>query len=136
MTLAGCVKLLDTKHFISAIDRIGVLPSWSIVPCAILIIQSEIWLGLALVVGFRTRIVAALLSALVSLFIVVIAVALFRGMAGDCGCFGPIGSEQIGRGVIIRDALILISCLWISFQGEPNRPERQKIAEEKPVDYS
>ena len=92
----------------------------------IVIFQSEIWLGLALVVGFRTKIIAALLAGLVSLFIIVIAVALFRGTTGDCGCFGSIGSEQLGLGVIIRDTLILSGCLWLSFQKELNASDRRK----------
>ena len=76
---------------------------------------------------FRTKIVAPLLSALVSLFIIVIAVALLRGTTGDCGCFGPLGSEKLGLGLIVRDTLILIGCLLLSFQKELNPSERNTI---------
>ncbi|MGA9407824.1 MAG: MauE/DoxX family redox-associated membrane protein [Bacteroidota bacterium] len=120
MIFAGCSKLFDLRSFLITVQRLDLLPSWMILPVMILIVQSEIWLGMALVVGFRTKIIATLLAALVSLFIIVIAIALVRGTDGDCGCFGSIDSEQLGFGVIIRDTLILSGCLWLSFQKELN----------------
>ncbi len=127
MTFAGCAKLFDLQSFLNAIQRLDLVPTWLAYPVMIVIVQSEIWLGLALVVGFRTKIVAPLLSALVSLFIIVIAVALLRGTTGDCGCFGPLGSEKLGLGLIVRDTLILIGCLLLSFQKELNPSESNTI---------
>jgi uncharacterized membrane protein YphA (DoxX/SURF4 family) len=136
MTFAGCAKLLDAESFLNAIRRLDLVPSWLILPVMIAILQSEIWLGLALVFGLRTRIVAALLAGLVSIFIIVIAVALLRGATGDCGCFGPIGSEKLGLGLLVRDTLILSGCLWLSFQKELNASVGEKEKEDKTIDYS
>jgi len=136
MLFAGWSKLFDLRAFLNAVERLDLLPSWMVLPATILIVQSEIWLGLALAIGFRTKIIAALLAALVSLFIIVIVLALIRGTTGDCGCFGSIVSEQLGFGVIIRDTLILIGCLWLSFQRELNVTPHQKAEKSKTVDYS
>ena len=136
MTFAGCAKLLDVHSFLSTIRSLDLVPSWLVFPVMIIILQSEIWLGLALVFGFRTKMVAPLLAGLVSLFIVVIAVSLLRGTTGDCGCFGSIGSEKLGLGVIVRDTLILIGCLWLSFQKEVSPLESEKEEEGKSIDYS
>ena len=133
MTFAGCAKLFDAESFLNTIQRLDLVPSRLVFPVMIAILQSEIWLGLALVFGLRTRIVAALLAGLVSMFIIVIAVALLRGTTGDCGCFGSIGSEKLGLGLLIRDTLILSGCLWLSFQKELNASESEK---EKTIDYS
>ena len=136
MAFAGCVKLFDAESFLSAIQRLDLVPSRLVFPVMIAILQSEIWLGLALVFGLRTRIVAALLAGLVSMFIIVIAVALLRGTTGDCGCFGSIGSEKLGLGLLVRDTLILSGCLWLSFQKELNASESEKEKEDKTIDYS
>ncbi len=136
MTFAGCAKLFDAKSFLNTIQQLDIVPSLLVFPVMIVILQSEIWLGLALLIGFRTRIVAALIAGLISLFIIVIAVALLRGTTGDCGCFGPIGSEKLGIGLIIRDTLIFTGCLWLSFQKEVTASESEKEAEDKTIDYS
>lgn len=122
--VAGFAKLLDGENFLTTVQRLGFVPVGLILPSMTLIVQSEIWLGLALVVGFRTRMVAALLSGLVSVFVLVIVFALLRGTVVDCGCFGPLDSEQIGIGVITRDMLLIGGCLWLSLQKEePHTPE-------------
>lgn len=136
MVFAGTAKLFDLRSFLTTVQRLDLVPLWMILPAVILVVQSEIWLGLALVVGFRTNIIAGILSALISLFIIVIAVALIRGTTGDCGCFGSLDSERLGVGIIIRDILILIACLWLSFQKESNDSAGQKSGEGKAVDYS
>jgi uncharacterized membrane protein YphA (DoxX/SURF4 family) len=136
MIIAGCAKLFDAQSFLNTVQRLGLVPSWLALPAMIVIIQGELWLGLALVVGFRTKIIAALLAALISLFIVVIVVALVRGATGDCGCFGSIGSEQLGFGIIIRDLVLLSGCVWISLQKEFNGSDHQKREEDKTGYYS
>jgi len=136
MAFAGCAKLFDAESFLNAIQRLDIVPSRLVFPVMIAILQSEIWLGLALVFGLRTRIVAGLLAGLVSIFIIVIAVALLRGTTGDCGCFGPIGSEKLGLGLLIRDTLILSGCLWLSFQKELNASISERDKEDKTIDYS
>jgi len=73
MTFAGCAKLFDAESFLNTIQRLDLVPSRLVFPVMIAIVQSEIWLGLALVFGLRIRIVAALLAGLVSMFIIVIA---------------------------------------------------------------
>lgn len=120
--VAGFAKLLDGEDFLTTVQRLGFVPVGLILPSITLIVQSEIWLGLALVVGFRTRMVAALLSGLISVFVFVIVFALLRGTVVECGCFGPLDSEQIGIGVIIRDTLLMGGCLWISLQREESHP--------------
>ncbi len=136
MVFAGCAKLFDVEAFLNTIQHMDFVPSRLVFPVMIVILQSELWLGFALVIGFRTRVVAALLAGLVSIFIVAIAVALLRGTTGDCGCFGSFGSEKLGSGLIIRDALILSGCLWLSFQKEESVRDSDKKVKDKTIDYS
>jgi len=134
MSFAGCAKLFDSEAFQRAIQQLDLVPSSLVFPVMVVIVQCEIWLGLALIVGFRTRIVAAILAGLVSLFIIAIAVALLRGTTGDCGCFGSFASEKMGPGLIVRDFLLLCGCLWLSFHKDLNSSDRRKA--EKTIDYT
>ena len=135
MAFAGCAKLFDVQQFISTIDRLSLLPPLFILPFAILVIQSELWLGLALAFGFRTRIVSGLLAGLLALFVGVIIFSLLRGTAGNCGCFGPFDSDQLGLGVVMRDLLLLSGCLWLSLQKETHGTSPEKSTADKTVNY-
>lgn len=134
MSFAGCTKLFDSESFLKAIQQLDIVPSSFVFPVMVVIVQCEIWLGIALIVGFRTRIVAAVLAGLVSLFIAVIATALARGTSGDCGCFGSFAHEKLGPALIIRDSLLLCACLWLSLQKNINSSERRKTKET--IDYT
>jgi len=136
MVVAGVSKLLDTGAFILAIRQLGILPPSMIFPVMIAVLQSEIWLGLALAAGFRTRIVAACLAGLIVVFIIAIAIALSRGVNGDCGCFGVIGSEKIGPGLIIRDLVLFIGCLWLAFQDQHRSIDGSHEDRNNTVEYS
>ena len=129
MSFAGFVKLFDGQSFLKAIQQLDLVPAPLVFPVMVVVVQCEIWLGLALIAGFRTRIVAAMLAGLVSLFITAITIALLRGISGDCGCFGSIASEQLGPGLVVRDSLLLCCCLWLSIQKDLNPSGRQKREE-------
>lgn len=136
MVVAGVSKLLDTGSFFAAIRQLGILPAGMIFPAMIVVLQSELWLGLALAIGYRTRVVAACLAGLIVVFIAAIAVALARGVTGDCGCFGIIGSDKIGPGLILRDLFLLICCLWLSFQDRHSISDGAETRRDKTTEYS
>jgi uncharacterized membrane protein YphA (DoxX/SURF4 family) len=136
MAVAGISKLLDTGAFIAAIRQFGILPPWMIFPAMIVVLQSEIWLGLALAAGFRTRIVAVCLGGLIAVFIAAIAIALSHGVNGDCGCFGIIGAEKIGGGLMVRDFILLLGCFWLAFQDQHRATDTSKSDRDKTVEYS
>jgi len=57
----------------------------------------ELTLGVLLVVGLATRVVAAISSALLLVFIAGISSAWARGLSIDCGCFGSGGQLAAGQ---------------------------------------
>jgi uncharacterized membrane protein YphA (DoxX/SURF4 family) len=56
----------------------------------------ELALGVLLLAGLATRLLAAVSAALLTIFMVGIASAWARGLAIDCGCFGPGGELPAG----------------------------------------
>src|ERR1700712_184942 len=73
----------------------------------------EIALGLLLLIGIATRLIAGIGAFLLVLFIAGIASAWARGLQIDCGCFSKGGALAIGRrptygGEILRDLGFLV----------------------------
>jgi len=80
----------------------------------------EIIIGLLLILGLGTRIVAATSAVLLTLFIIGIASAWARGLQIDCGCFGGGGYAADATSKypleIARDVgLLLASLLLVAF---------------------
>ena len=118
--LAGFAKALDARSFLLTVQQLDLFPAPSILPAAIVVIACEICFGLALLVGFQTRISAGLLAALLLSFVAVISFALVHGKAVDCGCFGSMASERLGVGVLLRDILMIAGCLWLIVRNNTN----------------
>ncbi len=123
--LAGFAKALDARSFLFTVQQLDLFPAPAILPAAIVVIVCEICFGLALLVGFQTRIVAGLLAALLLSFVAVISFAMVHGKAVDCGCFGAMASERLGLGVILRDILLIAGCLWVIAREQHNCQEEQ-----------
>jgi uncharacterized membrane protein YphA (DoxX/SURF4 family) len=83
----------------------------------------ELVLGAALVLGFGLRWVAAVASALLLFFFVILARSYGLGMDIDCGCFGP--GDKLTWKSLVRDATILAMALgltWGAFRQPRRRP--------------
>jgi uncharacterized membrane protein YphA (DoxX/SURF4 family) len=118
--LAGFAKALDARSFLFTVKQLDLLPASEILPAAIVVMACEICFGLALLVGFQTRITAGLLAALLLSFVAVISFAMVRGKAVDCGCFGSMAPEGLGLGVILRDIILIAGCLWLIARNDTN----------------
>ena len=108
----ACIhKISDPASFTEAIRRYDILPEALIHLTAVTLPWAELFCGVLLITGFKTR-SAAFVSALLMLaFIFGISVNLVRGNEIDCGCFSKTGTgEIIGPFTLFRDFVLLIMC--------------------------
>ena len=68
----------------------------------------ELVIGLALVLGIRSRSGAMLATGLMAVFMVAIAQAVARDLNIDCGCFGTADATEAGVGRLVEDAGFLL----------------------------
>lgn len=119
---AAVSKLSDPSAFVRAVRAYDLAPEWLAKAIGYGLPFLEISLGVFLVLGLGTRLVAAVSGLLFTAFLIGIIQASARGLTIECGCFGGGGSVQDGQNTtytldILRDIGLLIAAallVWIS----------------------
>ena len=109
---AGAVKALDVTAFAGQVAAYQLLPyAWNYAVAAALP-YVELLAGALLLFNLRVRPAALLLALLNSVFILILASVLVRGLSIDCGCFGPDAGttplQALGRDLILLALAIAV----------------------------
>ncbi|HQQ78797.1 MAG TPA: MauE/DoxX family redox-associated membrane protein [Thermoanaerobaculia bacterium] len=129
---AALPKVVDPPAFAHMIYNYRIVPGAFLNVMALVMPWFELLAGIALILGIWTRTSAALIGALLLVFIAAISFNLARGNAIDCGCFdvasaGKSVAERIAdmRWVVIRDVGMLVmvaQILWATGRMEDENP--------------
>jgi putative oxidoreductase len=114
--LAACYhKLLEPGSFALDIATYQILPLSLINFMAIVLPWIELVAGVMLLLGFRTRAAALLMSGMMFMFTVAISIAVAKGLDMSCGCFASQGATEdpISWRTILRDASWLALSLYV-----------------------
>ncbi len=115
--VSGGIKAANLPQTYLAVQAYQVLPAGAVSSAAVVLPFVEIGLGLVLVAGVGTRLVALLSGLLLLVFIAGIAQAWARGLTIDCGCFGgggQVAADQTGYGPeLARDTGFLLLASWL-----------------------
>ena len=84
---AGETKLADPRAFAALIDAYGIVPDALLMPVAVGLPALEVAAAIGLMADIRGSL--AFISALLAVFIAVLACGIWMGLDVDCGCFGP-----------------------------------------------
>ncbi|MFE9188991.1 MauE/DoxX family redox-associated membrane protein [Micromonospora sp. NPDC007208] len=111
--VAGASKVSDLAASGRAVNAYQVLPYDVATVIGAALPFVELALGVLLLLGLATRLVAGVSAALLGVFIAGIASAWARGLAIDCGCFGSGGQLAAGQAPsylpeILRDLGFLV----------------------------
>lgn len=112
--IAALPKLVDPPSFAHMIYNYRIVPGAFVNLMALVMPWFELLAGLALILGIWTRTSAALIGALLLVFVAAISLNLARGNAIDCGCFDVTAAnksveERLAdmRLVVLRDVGML-----------------------------
>ena len=115
--ISGTLKATDLDQTVVAVRAYNVLPRAAVDVVAALLPFFEIALGLLLLLGIGTRLVAVISGGLLLVFIAGVAQAWARGLSIDCGCFGGGGAVAPGATAyvqeIVRDVGFLALAAWL-----------------------
>ena len=104
----------NITNFAYQVDAFKMLPPWGVQFVAHILPFTEVLLGLLLLIGWRLRIWASLLTVIMLGFFVVVTRAYLLHMNINCGCFAT--PEPIGPKKILEDAaLSLLAVLMTVF---------------------
>jgi uncharacterized membrane protein YphA (DoxX/SURF4 family) len=119
---AAWVKLRDPwQLFAMSIDAYRILPLQYVELAAHAIPWLELAVGLMLIAGFWLRISGTIVSLLLLTFFALMVRAYAKGMAIDCGCFGP--GEAISWKTLLRDGTLVAAALLVTTMAFLNRPK-------------
>ena len=132
---AALPKVVDPPAFAHMVYNYRLVPGALVNLMALVLPWFELMAGIALILGIWTRTSAALVGALLGVFVVAISVNLARGNAIDCGCFdvtaaGKSVAERLAdmRWVVLRDAGMLAmvaQILWATGRTEVANPSHR-----------
>lgn len=116
--VSGVIKLADSGQTYIAVQAYELLPQGMVGFAATAMPLAEIVLGVLLLAGLWTRVVAVLSILLLLVLIGVVAQSWARGLTIDCGCFG--GGGEVAEGEtqypqeIARDVGFLVLAVWLT----------------------
>jgi uncharacterized membrane protein YphA (DoxX/SURF4 family) len=115
--VSGTLKAIDLDETVVAVRAYNVLPRAAVDVVAAVLPFLEIALGLLLLLGIGTRLVAVVSGALLLVYIAGVTQAWVRGLSIDCGCFGGGGVVAPGATAyvqeILRDVGFLALAAWL-----------------------
>jgi uncharacterized membrane protein YphA (DoxX/SURF4 family) len=117
---AGALKITDPLGFAQSIKNYQVVPHTLAFLIAVVLPWVEVLSGAFLIIGLYRRSSALIISLLLAGFIVLVALALARGIDTSCGCFGSL-DRRADFSLILIDAVLLVLAMNIFFA----RPFRQ-----------
>lgn len=103
---AGAEKILEPGLFANSISNYRLVPELLLNLIAVTLPWIELITGIFLVFGIAVKENAIIINILLVLFIVMIAISLFRGLNIECGCFGTAGGTKISVYKIIENILL------------------------------
>jgi len=133
--VSGVLKAVDPDATYVAVRAYDVLPKAGVALVAGILPWLEIVLGLLLLVGLATRVVAVASAGLLVVFIAGVTQAWARGLSIDCGCFGGGGAVDPGQTTygleLLRDAGFLLMAAWLIVRPRTLGVVRLKRQEER-----
>lgn len=118
---ASLDKIAHVSDFSRAVHNYKIVPIVIENIIAISLPWMELLAGLFLIIGYKVKGAAALISFFLMIFIVAIVAALARNLDISCGCFDTKEGMKISFDLVFRDILLLIMSICITFIPQKQR---------------
>jgi len=114
---AGGRKLADPQAFGVVIRDFGIVPELSVMPIALFLPALEIIAAVGLIFNIRGSL--AVVTGLLTLFILILGYGIWLGLDIDCGCFGPEDPESRAysglHSALYRDLVMMAAVFFLYF---------------------
>lgn len=117
LIVAGGLKITEPVQAAQAVQAYQILPPRAGELVGYVLPLLEVAIGIALVLGVATRLMAIFSGALMTAFVIGVLSAWARGLSIDCGCFGGGGAVPEGEAsylpVVLRDLGFTLMAAWL-----------------------
>lgn len=121
---SGAEKIANPSAFSDSITNYKIFPLFSVNFIAIFIPWLELITGVLLLFGIWIKENALIINTLLCIFILLVAIAVFRGLDINCGCFGTKYAQKVGFLKIGENILLMfVTYLLYKFGGEKEKNE-------------
>jgi uncharacterized membrane protein YphA (DoxX/SURF4 family) len=104
---AALAKLGDLRAFADQIHNFRLVPIFAENLLAFSLPWIELMAALALLLNFRPRSGALVVTSLLAVFTVAVVVAMIRGLDFECGCFGTADGSRVGAFKVVQNLGLL-----------------------------
>lgn len=115
--ISGYLKASDLDQTYVAVNAYQVMPKPAVEVVAAVLPWFELALGLLVLLGVGTRLVAVISALLLLTFMAGVTQAWVRGLSIDCGCFGgggDVAADKTSYGTeLLRDTGFMILAAWL-----------------------
>jgi len=112
--ISGTGKLTEGAAFVDQVEEANILPHALARAYGTALPYVEIVIGALLILGLLSRFAAGIGGLAALSFIIGNSTRIYRGLYGECGCFGNIASLQFStREALIIDCVLLIMAIQI-----------------------
>lgn len=119
---ASIDKIANPDKFATAVRNYLILPMEVTNLVAIILPWVEMMCGILLIVGFKTKSNALVLTGLLFIFNIALLIALARGLDISCGCFDVDSKSTINGWYVLRDwSLLLAGVILVAFGRQGKR---------------
>lgn len=116
---AGLLKVADPMSFLEDIRSFDLLGDPWAAWLAMGLPWLEILAGLAVMSGFLRPGGMLVLNGSLVVFLIAITISWWRGIDIRCGCFGHSDATSSYRDLILRDVLLLLAGIVLTWHGKP-----------------
>lgn len=124
---AGVEKISDPAAFAEAINNYKILPSFLINFFAIAIPWIEVITGILLIFDKFVKENAVIYTSLMTLFTLMVFVAVLRGLDIDCGCFGTADAQTVGLAKIMENIGLILLGIYIIMVSDSSPVQTSKV---------
>ncbi|HET55350.1 MAG TPA: DoxX family membrane protein [Ignavibacteria bacterium] len=111
--LSGIEKIADPSGFSDAIANYKLMPNFIINFFAISIPWIELVCGILLIFNQNIKENAFIYISLMSIFTIMVLIAVLRGLDIDCGCFGTQNVQAVGITKIIENLALIFLAVYV-----------------------
>ncbi len=106
-------KLRDITGFARTVRSFNVLPESLVSPFAMILPPVEYIVGVCLILGFYTRLAAAVSTCLLLMFTLAVGWSLWTKNIVSCGCFDLLFKSEVSGSVFLRNLLLVIVSILV-----------------------